>query len=103
MGLIAAGGLADHQHPAQLRPAIVLDLGHQHAADGGGPIGDGALPVGRQGVDDELMLGDFEGNDVIGQIGIARGTNWRHSMVCHLGILDCMRPRRPSYRSDELR
>ena len=64
MALVAAGCLAHDQESPEIAFAVALDLGLEQAAHGLRPVGDAQLFIDGQRVDDKLLLGDFERNDI---------------------------------------
>ena len=87
MALIAAGGLADDEQGADPLLHVALDLGAQQAVHGSGGVGDAHPPVARQDMEDEFVLGDFDGDNVL-EAALAR----EHRHGVRPAILDCIRP-----------
>jgi len=87
MALVAAGGFADDQQGPKVGFPVAPHLPHQQLAHRFGLVGDGALPIAGQAVDDQCLFGDLERNDVV-ECDVSRA----HSHGAGSVILDCMRP-----------
>ena len=65
MPFVAAGGLADDQERTKAGLGIAMHLPQQQLADGLGLVGELVLPVARQDMDREGVLGHIERDDVV--------------------------------------